>query len=163
MFFFYTQVLNFTPQFLGQLKFMYAIGTLTGVFLYNTFLRDVSFKRIFLSTTLMYYLCYQSLIVLVTRKNVEWGINDKVFCIGDSVMLQLVAELNLMPILVLACRMCPKNIEGTMYAMLMSTINMGIYVKLCQDLSWEPNGEHFSSSRSASTRTTTPNSGFSSC
>ena len=30
-----------------------------------------------------------------------------------------------MPILVLACRMCPKNIEGTMYAMLMSTINMG--------------------------------------
>lgn len=55
----------------------------------------------------------------------EWGINDKFFCIGDSVMLQLVAELNLMPILVLACRMCPKNIEGTMYAMLMSTINMG--------------------------------------
>lgn len=31
-----------------------------------------------------------------------------------------------MPILVLACRMCPKNIEATMYAMLMSTINFGI-------------------------------------
>lgn len=31
-----------------------------------------------------------------------------------------------MPLLVLACKMCPKNIEGTMYAMLMSTINMGI-------------------------------------
>lgn len=30
-----------------------------------------------------------------------------------------------MPILVLACRMCPKNIEATMYAMLMSTINFG--------------------------------------
>lgn len=40
-------------------------------------------------------------------------------------MLQLVGELNLMPILVLACRMCPKNIEATMYAMLMSTINFG--------------------------------------
>jgi hypothetical protein len=65
------------------------------------------------------------LIVLVTRKNLEYGINDKVFCIGDAVMLQLVGELNMMPILVLACRMCPKNIEGTMYAMLMSTINMG--------------------------------------
>ena len=30
-----------------------------------------------------------------------------------------------MPLLVLACRMCPKNIEGTMYALLMSTINFG--------------------------------------
>ncbi len=30
-----------------------------------------------------------------------------------------------MPILVLACRLCPKSIEGTMYAMIMSTINLG--------------------------------------
>jgi hypothetical protein len=65
------------------------------------------------------------LILLVTRKNLEYGINDKVFCIGDSVMLQLVGELNMMPILVLACRMCPKNLEGTMYAMLMSITNLG--------------------------------------
>lgn len=41
-------------------------------------------------------------------------------------MLQFVGELNIMPILVLACRMCPKNIEATMYAMLMSTINFGM-------------------------------------
>ena len=40
-------------------------------------------------------------------------------------MLQFVGELNIMPILVLACRMCPKHIEATMYAMLMSTINFG--------------------------------------
>ena len=30
-----------------------------------------------------------------------------------------------MPLLVLACRMCPKSIEGTMYALLMSTLNFG--------------------------------------
>lgn len=35
-----------------------------------------------------------------------------------------------MPVLVLACRMCPKNIEATMYAMLMSTINFGILTNL---------------------------------
>lgn len=45
-------------------------------------------------------------------------------------MLQFVGELNIMPILVLACRMCPKHIEATMYAMLMSTINFGIYISL---------------------------------
>ena len=30
-----------------------------------------------------------------------------------------------MPLLVIACRMCPKNIEGTMYAMITSTLNCG--------------------------------------
>ena len=35
------------------------------------------------------------------------------------------AELNLLPILILCCRICPKNIEGTMYALLMATINLG--------------------------------------
>lgn len=39
-------------------------------------------------------------------------------------------ELNIMPILVLACRMCPKHIEATMYAMLMSTINFGIKLSI---------------------------------
>lgn len=35
-----------------------------------------------------------------------------------------------MPLLVLACRMCPKNIEGTMYALLMSTLNFGSIISL---------------------------------
>ncbi len=43
-------------------------------------------------------------------------------------MVQLVGELNIMPLLVLSCKMCPKNIEATMYAFLMSTMNMGIYM-----------------------------------
>lgn len=31
----------------------------------------------------------------------------------------------MLPILILACRLCPKSIEATMYAMLMSTISFG--------------------------------------
>ena len=30
-----------------------------------------------------------------------------------------------MPLLVLGCRMCPKNIEGSMYALIMSCLNFG--------------------------------------
>jgi len=39
--------------------------------------------------------------------------------------MQVVGEINLLPMLVLACRLCPKNIEGTMYAVIMSSINFG--------------------------------------
>ena len=31
----------------------------------------------------------------------------------------------MLPILVFACKICPKNIEATMYAMLMATMNFG--------------------------------------
>ena len=106
---------------------MYAAGSVLGILLYNSSLRDVSFKKIFVTTACIYYFCYQSLIILVTRWNVDLGINDRVFCIGDSIMLQLVGELNMMPLLVLSYKMCPKNIEGTMYAMLMSTMNIGSF------------------------------------
>lgn len=66
-----------------------------------------------------------STIILVSRNNVKYGIPDKIFCFGDGVLNYVISELNSMPVLVLACKMCPKNIEGTMYAILMSTLNFG--------------------------------------
>ncbi len=42
----------------------------------------------------------------------------------------VVGELNTMPLLVLACKMCPKSIEGTMYALLMSTLNFGSIISV---------------------------------
>ena len=62
------------------------------------------------------------------RKNVQLGIPDKLFCLSDSIILQIVGELNTMPLLVMACRLCPKNIEGTMFSVMMSTINFGSLV-----------------------------------
>ena len=33
-------------------------------------------------------------------------------------------ELNLFPVLIIACRLSPKNVEGTMYALMMSIYNL---------------------------------------
>ncbi len=40
-------------------------------------------------------------------------------------IIEVFTEINTMPILVLACRLCPKNIESTMYALIMAIINLG--------------------------------------
>ncbi|CAD8073231.1 unnamed protein product [Paramecium sonneborni] len=127
MFYFYTEVLHFTPRFMGYLKFISCLGTLLAILLYRNFLKDVNFKKIFVTTTIAFFFCYLSTIPLVTRMNVQWGIDDRFFCLGDSVILQFIGELNLLPILVYACKICPKNIEATMYAMLMATMNFGTF------------------------------------
>ena len=62
---------------------------------------------------------------MVTRYNTHLGIPDKLFTIGDKALIQIMSEINVTPILVMACRVCPKNIEGTMFAVLMATWNLG--------------------------------------
>ena len=57
--------------------------------------------------------------------NTYLHIPDKVFCLFDSLVIEMFAEINTIPILVLACRFCPKNIEGTVYALIMSSLNFG--------------------------------------
>ena len=62
---------------------------------------------------------------LIPRYNKKLGIPDKWFTLGGSLIQQILGQLNSIPVLVLACRLCPKNIEGTMYALLMSILNLG--------------------------------------
>lgn len=125
MFYFYTTELGFTSEFLGKLRFFQAFGHIFSVLVYNRRLKEVSFKRIFAYSTFAYFLCSFLSLILVTRENVRLGLPDKPFCLADTILIHIVGELNTLPILVLACKICPSNIEGTMYALLMSTINLG--------------------------------------
>ncbi|KAL4449702.1 hypothetical protein ABPG74_008075 [Tetrahymena malaccensis] len=125
MFFFYTNVLGFQPEFLGQLRFIYASGSIFATLMYNKYLKNVPFKKQFTYSTIVSSIFGLTQILLVTRANQRLGIPDKVFTVSDSIMLQIIGEFNLIPILVMACRLCPKDIEGTMYALLMSTLNFG--------------------------------------
>ncbi|KAG7028897.1 Folate-biopterin transporter 1, chloroplastic, partial [Cucurbita argyrosperma subsp. argyrosperma] len=52
MFFFTTNKLGFTPEFLGRVKFVTSIASLIGVGLYNGFLKKVPLRKIFLVTTI---------------------------------------------------------------------------------------------------------------
>lgn len=64
-------------------------------------------------------------IILVKRINIQLGIPDSIFCMTADALTTALAEINTMPLLVLACNICPKNIEGTLYAFLMSVLNLG--------------------------------------
>ncbi|EGR28400.1 hypothetical protein IMG5_176320, partial [Ichthyophthirius multifiliis] len=125
MFYYYTNYLNFSPEFMGQLQFLSSLGIFLAIIIYNIFLKNIQFKKIFISSSLICILAYLSQLLLVSRYNLKLGIPDKVFCLFDTAFIKMLSEINIMPILVLACRLCPKNIEGTMYATIMSTINFG--------------------------------------
>ncbi len=56
------------------------------------------------------------------------GLTAEEFALINSFFYSFVNELHLMPLMVMACRMCPKKIETTFYALVMAIINLGYLV-----------------------------------
>lgn len=128
MFYFTTNSLGFTPEFLGRVKLVTSIASLLGVGLYNGFLKNVPLRKIFLGTTLLGSALGMTQVLLVTGLNRKFGISDEWFAIGDSLILTVLSQASFMPVLVLAARLCPEGMEATLFATLMSVSNGGSVV-----------------------------------
>ncbi|KAG6497334.1 hypothetical protein ZIOFF_045233 [Zingiber officinale] len=122
---FSTNKLGFTPEFLGRVKLVTSVASLAGVALYNSFLKNVPLRKIFLLTTLTGSALGMTQVLLVTGFNRQLGISDEWFSIGDSLIITVLSQASFMPVLVLAARLCPSGIEATLFATLMSISNAG--------------------------------------
>ncbi|GFS36718.1 major facilitator superfamily protein [Actinidia rufa] len=120
MFFFTTNRLGFSPEFLGRVKLVTSVASLLGVGLYNGFLKNVPRCGKF---SLQLLLLVQ--VFLVTGLNRQFGVSDEWFAIGDSLILTVLSQASFMPVLVLAARLCPQGMEATLFATLMSISNGG--------------------------------------
>ncbi|TYI12099.1 hypothetical protein ES332_A09G252700v1 [Gossypium tomentosum] len=69
MFFFTTNKLGFTPEFLGRVKLVTSVASLAGVGLYNGFLKNVPLRKIFLATTVTGTVLGMTQVFLVTGLN----------------------------------------------------------------------------------------------
>ncbi|GLE05692.1 hypothetical protein PINS_up014732 [Pythium insidiosum] len=127
-FYFSTDVLKFTPEFLGTVSAFGFVFLLIGTLIFNAFFKDVSFRRIFLIAQLSLAAVSLLDIILVTRANLKMGIPDKAFVLGDAVIADVVSRLKTMPVLVLCAKLCPKGVEGTLFALLMSISNFSFSV-----------------------------------
>ncbi|CAL4936436.1 unnamed protein product [Urochloa decumbens] len=125
MFFYITNKLGFSPEFLGRVTLVTSIASLLGIGLYNSFLKEVPLRKIFLVTTILGSALGMTQVLLVTGLNRKLGISDEWFSIGDSLIITVLGQASFMPILVLAAKLCPPGVEATLFATLMSISNAG--------------------------------------
>ncbi|RLN16985.1 folate-biopterin transporter 1, chloroplastic-like [Panicum miliaceum] len=125
MFFFTTNKLGFSPEFLGRVTLVTSIASLLGIGLYNSFLKEVPLRKIFLVTTVVGSALGMTQVLLVTGLNRKLGISDEWFSIGDSLIITVLGQASFMPVLVLAAKVCPPGVEATLFATLMSISNAG--------------------------------------
>ncbi|MEO0827767.1 MAG: folate/biopterin family MFS transporter [Cyanobacteria bacterium J06635_15] len=123
-FFFTTNELHFQPEFLGRVRLVTSIAALIGIWIFQRFLKSVPFRTIFAWSTVFSALLGMTTLLLVTHANRALGIDDYWFSLGDSLVLTVMGEIAFMPVLVLSARICPPGVEATLFALLMSVMNL---------------------------------------
>ncbi len=123
-FFFTTNELGFEPEFLGRVRLVTSLAALGGTWLFQRFLRTVPFRTIFGWSTVISAVLGLTTLLLVTHTNRSLGIDDRWFSLGDSLILTVMGQIAFMPVLVLAARLCPPGVEATLFALLMSIVNL---------------------------------------
>ncbi|BAZ44712.1 folate/biopterin transporter [Chondrocystis sp. NIES-4102] len=123
-FFFSTNELGFEPEFLGRIRLVTSFASLTGIFLFQRYLKTVPFRKILGWSTVIAAVLGMTTLLLVTHTNRALGIDDHWFSLGDSLILSVVGQITWMPVLVLSARLCPPGVEATLFALLMSIWNL---------------------------------------
>ena len=123
-FFFSTNELGFEPEFLGRVRLVTSLASLTGIWVFQRFLKTVPYRVIFGWSTVISAILGMTTLLLVTHANRAIGIDDRWFSLGDSLVLTVMGQIAYMPILVLAARLCPPGVEATLFALLMSVVNL---------------------------------------
>uniref|UniRef100_A0A8R7TK83 Folate-biopterin transporter 2 n=2 Tax=Triticum urartu TaxID=4572 RepID=A0A8R7TK83_TRIUA len=129
MFYWYTDRLTgpgFSEEFVGVIYAVGAVGSLLGVVLYQSALKDYNFRSMLLWGQVLSSLTGMLDLALVTRLNTKIGIPDYVFAVIDCGVSVMIGKLQWMPVLVLCSKLCPPGIKGTFYALLMSIQNVGL-------------------------------------
>lgn len=124
-FFFTTNELGFNAEFLGRIRLITSLAALIGVWSYQQWLKQISFRTILGWSVVLSSMLGLTSLLLVTHVNRLIGIDDHWFSLGDSLILTVMGQIAFMPVLVLSARLCPEGIEASFFALLMSIWNLG--------------------------------------
>ncbi len=122
-FYFITNELEFKAELLGRIRLATSIAALLGIFIYQKLLINISFRKILKYSIITSSILGMSMLLLATHINRKLGINDYWFTLGDSIIEAVIGKIAFIPVLTLSAKICPKGIEATLFALLMSLIN----------------------------------------
>ena len=101
--------LNFTSRDLGYLSLGSSFISLLGYSYFRTFLFDTSWRTIYMTTCTIALIFTLLEIILVLRINVQLGISDVWFAVGEDLVLTFVEIVHVMPYIILFVMICPEG------------------------------------------------------
>ena len=118
--------LGFTESEYSYLLTVGMLSQLVGAYIYKRWLGEIGWHKLFLVTLVTGSALSATQLILVARLNVQWGIPDMVFAFGDEIVNDVVAFILQMPTLIMCAALCPKGIEGVLYALMVCVNNVAL-------------------------------------
>jgi len=103
------------------------VCTAIGVYLFQVFFSNANVRFAFWMSAVLSSFASLGDLIIVKRWNRDiLGLSDKAFyLVGDTILEPMVGMMAAMPSVVLMSKMCPPNMEATMFAILASFNNLG--------------------------------------
>jgi len=118
--------LGFSPDFIGKASALGNVAGIIGVTAYNTFYQNAPLSKVIAITSVLSAVLGCLPLVLVFHLNRDYlGIDDRFFSVGGDVIQSAFGEIGFIPLLVLAAKVCPPGVEGSLFAAIMSIFNLG--------------------------------------
>lgn len=127
LFYFMKGKLNFSPTTFGEISLTSTIVILMGIYLFKMFFSNSEFVPV-MNFSLFFTFLFTILgpYVLVKQLNVPIGIPNFWVILPANSLLILFAEIPVLPLSSLICAICPKNMEGTVFSIYESIMNVGL-------------------------------------
>jgi hypothetical protein len=109
----------------GMITVSYVFFVL-GTAMYNRYFSSWSYKKIWFTTQVLLVVVNLLDLIWVHRVNLDMGIPDTYFFFGEELIGPVVSRLNTMPLFILAAKLCPPKMEGTLFALNMGLSNFGV-------------------------------------
>lgn len=103
-----------------------SVFSILGLVIFQTVMSSWKFRPAFWVTTILRVIAASFDLIIVNRWNIAIGIPDKVmYMVGFPIIYEVVYMMDFMPSTILISKVCPKNVEATVYAILAGLMNFG--------------------------------------
>ncbi|GAB5036228.1 folate biopterin transporter [Nannochloropsis oceanica] len=123
---FLVEGLHFTEWNIGLMGLLGSILGACGASMYRLCFMHVSWRKIFVFTSLIMAGMNCLTLLLVFRVNKTWGISDYFFASGDNLVESLVDGFHIMPISIMYMGLCPGGAEGTALAAIQTFASLAV-------------------------------------
>jgi len=115
---YYRNELGMTTSFLGIDLLLSGLSGMLGAGIYFLCFKNFSAKSILIAFNFLNALFNLTIIILLNRWNIAWGIPDAVFIIAWLTIQGIIMTIGGLPITIVLSRLCPYGLEGLMTTLL---------------------------------------------
>lgn len=124
-FYYLIDELKMKPSCFGLITFYSTLATLFAILIYQKFFVHCGFKKLIIISIILSFVFSYSCLIIVKRENLRYDIPDYWLVILNNSISSILGELIILPMLSVACVLCPTNLEATVYSLFISSLSIG--------------------------------------